>query len=96
MKHLSQILGSALLASALVAEPSGAAMLAAPVQTPALTVPAAANCNAVAQEVGAQYGGRARGTAESRGGQEVCVVVVVIEGKKGERGQRIEVVVPAK
>ncbi|GEM_PF-1464782 len=96
MKHLSQILGSALLLPALAAGPAVAANFAAPVEAPARSIQIAANCNAVAQEVGAQYGGRAKGTAESRGGQEVCVVVVVVEGKKGERGQRIEVVVPAK
>jgi hypothetical protein len=96
MKHLSQILGSALLLSAMVAAPAVAANFAAPVEAPARALPVAANCNAVAQQVGAEYGGRAKGTAESRNGEEVCVVVVVVEGKEGERAKRIEVVVPAK
>lgn len=84
------------LAGLLAAPASGlAAMPAATVEAPSMAVPIQANCNAVAQQVGAQYGGRARGSLQNRGGQQVCVVVVVVEGKKGERTQRIEVVVPA-
>lgn len=84
------------LAALLAAPGSGlAATPVAPVEAPAIAKPVQANCNAVAQQVAAQYGGRARGSLQNRGGQQVCVVVVVVEGKKGERTQRIEVVVPA-
>lgn len=62
--------------------------------TPSLVQNAAGDCNAIAQQLAAQYGGKARATTQNRGGQQVCVVVVVVDGKNNERGQRIERVVP--
>lgn len=79
----------------LLAAPGFAGAPVAPVEAPAFAIPTAGSCNAAAQQAAAQYGGRARATLQNRGGQQVCVIVVVVEGKKGERGQRIEVVVPA-
>ncbi len=82
----------ALLASAPAAFAGPAAVY---LDAPPLTQPVAANCNAIAQQLAAQYGGKARGSLQNRGGQQVCVVVIVVQGKNGQRGERIEVVVPA-
>jgi hypothetical protein len=81
--------GAALIAPAaaypvaLLSEPPGA-------------VSAAADCRSVGEQVAAERGGRYGGARlVTQNGQPVCVVVVVIEGKNGERGRRIEVAVPA-
>lgn len=52
-------------------------------------------CYAIGQRVAAQHGGTvARADPASRGGQQVCVIVVVIPAKDGQRGRRLEFVVP--
>ena len=66
----------------------------APLDGPAIALLVNGNCNAIAQQVAAQYGGKGRGTVQNRGGQRVCVVVVVVQGQNGQRAQRIEQVVP--
>lgn len=56
---------------------------------------AAADCYAVGQRVAAQSGGTlAAARSAKRGGQNVCVIVVLIPGKNGQRPRRQEVVVP--
>ncbi|MFH1793135.1 MAG: hypothetical protein ABIK36_10985 [Pseudomonadota bacterium] len=85
----------AMIALLISAPAAFAAPVAAPLDAPALVQPVAANCNAIAQQMAAQYGGKARATLQNRGGQQVCVVVIVVQGKNGQRGERIEVVVPA-
>lgn len=84
----------AMIALLLTAPAAFAAPVAVPLDAPALAQPVAANCNAIAQQMAAQYGGKARATLQNRGGQQVCVVVIVVEGKNGQRAQRIEQVVP--
>ncbi len=55
----------------------------------------AGDCYAIGQQVAAQNGGTlAAARAASRGGQKVCVVVVLIPGKNGQRPRRQEIVVP--
>ncbi len=57
---------------------------------------AAADCYSVGQQVADQYGGTlARASESSQGGQPVCVIVVLVPGKDGQRPRRVEVVVPA-
>lgn len=57
---------------------------------------AAADCYSVGQRVAAQNGGQlARATPETRRGNTVCVVVVLIPAKDGQRPRRVEIVVPA-
>lgn len=85
---------SAVVALVLAALPAFAGPVAAPLDAPSLAMPVAGNCNAIAQQVAAQYGGKGRGTVQNRGGQQVCVVVVVVQGQNGQRAQRIEEVVP--
>ena len=60
-------------------------------------VPAhAADCHAIGQRHAAQAGGQlARATPEMRGGQQVCVIVVLLPAKDGQRPRRSEIVVPA-
>ncbi|MFC5385361.1 hypothetical protein ACFPLB_05185 [Aquamicrobium segne] len=56
---------------------------------------AAADCYSVGQRVAAQNGGTlAKASEANRGGQAVCVIVVLVPGKGGERPRRTEIVVP--
>jgi hypothetical protein len=53
------------------------------------------DCYSVGERVAAQNGGTlARATVSTQGGQEVCVVVVLVPGKDGQRPRRAEIVVP--
>ena len=57
---------------------------------------AQADCYAVGQRVASQNGGTlAKATLSSQGGQPVCVIVVLVPGKDGQRPRRAEFVVPA-
>lgn len=56
---------------------------------------AQADCYSVGQQVAAQNGGTlAKASEASQGGQTVCVIVVLVPGKDGQRPRRTEVVVP--
>jgi hypothetical protein len=72
--------------------------MAVPVAVPQhddVAVPVASNCYAVGQQVAAQKGGTlAKASQSTRGGQAVCVIVVLVPGKDGQRPRRAEVVVP--
>lgn len=58
-------------------------------------VVAAADCYAVGQQVASQNGGTlAKASASTQGGRSVCVIVVLVPGKDGERPRRAEFVVP--
>lgn len=55
----------------------------------------AADCYSIGQQVAAQEGGTlAKASASSQSGQNVCVIVVLVPGKDGQRPRRVEVVVP--
>lgn len=89
-----------LLAAALAAGMSVSSALAGvpkanqPSTAEAVTL-AAGDCYAIGQQVAAQKGGKlAAANAVSRGGQKVCVLVVVIPGRNGQRPRRQEIVVP--
>lgn len=60
-------------------------------EAPASTVvKAAGDCRAIGQRKAAQHGGvLADVRVEQRGGRTVCVGVIIVQGKNGERGQRI-------
>lgn len=54
------------------------------------------NCHAVGMRYAAQAGGQlARATPDVRGGQQVCVIVVLLPARDGQRPRREEIVVPA-
>lgn len=60
-----------------------------------LVMPIASDCYAVGQQVAAQKGGTlAKASQSTQGGQPVCVIVVLVPGKEGERPRRSEIVVP--
>lgn len=62
----------------------------------ALPAHAAPDCHAIGQQQAAQAGGQlARATPEVRGGQQVCVIVVLMPAKDGQRPRRTEIIVPA-
>ncbi len=63
----------------------------------AQTVPGmAADCYGTGQQIATQIGGTlARANETNRGGQPVCVIVVLVPGKDGQRPRREEQVVPA-
>ena len=57
---------------------------------------AAADCYSIGQQIAAQNGGTlAKASQSSQGGQAVCVIVVLVPGKDGQRPRRQEFVVPA-
>lgn len=74
--------------------------VAAPVSVPApdyarSTVLVQADCYAIGQQVAAQNGGTlARASQAQQGGQPVCIIVVLVPGKDGQRPRRTEIVVP--
>lgn len=55
------------------------------------------DCAAIGQQVAAQQGGTlTKATASTQNGAPVCIVVVLVPGRDGERPRRVEVAVPAK
>ena len=61
-----------------------------------MVVPVQADCHAIGQRVAAENGGQLlRASPSTQGGQAVCVIVVAVPGKDGQRPRRMEVVVPA-
>lgn len=87
------------LCLAVVAEAPAAAMPVA--TTPVIgaaavrATPVASDCYSVGQEVAAQQGGTlAKASQSTQGGQPVCVIVVLVPGKDGQRPRRSEIVVP--
>jgi hypothetical protein len=62
---------------------------------PAPFVNASAACYSLGQQIAAREGGTLyNASAETRGGQQVCVIVVVIPGPEGQRPRRAEYVIP--
>lgn len=58
---------------------------------------AGADCAEIGQQVAAQQGGTlTKATAAVQNGAPVCIVVVLVPGRDGERPRRVEVAVPAK
>lgn len=84
----------ALCAGILLAPQAGAAPWLQPSRSDAV-ITVASDCYAVGQQVAAQHGGQlAKASSSTRGGQAVCVIVVLVPGKDGQRPRRAEVVVP--
>lgn len=84
----------ACLAFALAAVPAHAVPRTAPKADTAVVL-AQGDCYAVGQSVAADSGGKLlKASAETRGGERVCRIVVRVPGKDGERPRRAEFVVP--
>lgn len=94
-RAISRSVVLALVGAGMVGAPGfSAPVLAQEAEEPVIV--AQADCYAIGQQVAAQHGGQlARASRSSRGGQDVCVIVVLVPGKGGQRPRRIEVVVPA-
>lgn len=61
-----------------------------------LLVAAAGDCAAVGEQVAASQGGQlAKATPTTQNGRAMCVIVVLVPGRDGERPRRVEVAVPA-
>ncbi|MEO3998566.1 hypothetical protein [Mesorhizobium sp. CAU 1732] len=68
---------------------------AAPAQSNGEFMVASGDCYSIGAQQAAQLGGQlARATPETRGGQTVCVIVVLMPAKDGQRPRREEIVVP--
>lgn len=53
------------------------------------------DCYAIGMQQAAQQGGQlARATPETRNGQRVCVIVILLPARDGQRPRRSEIVVP--
>lgn len=97
MKQNSALKVFALLAVSIGLLPvdAGALPMTAP-QKSNLIVVAAGDCAAIGEQVAAQQGGQlAKATATTQNGRPMCVVVVLVPGRDGERPRRVEVAVPA-
>lgn len=74
---------------------AGALPMSAPQKTN-LLIAAAGDCAAVGERVAASQGGQlAKATPTTQNGRAMCVVVVLVPGRDGERPRRVEVAVPA-
>ncbi|MBL0936167.1 MAG: hypothetical protein IBJ07_15595 [Rhizobiaceae bacterium] len=86
---------AASMALGAVAPASGLPMFSAAPATPQRIQLAQGDCYAIGQQIAAQNGGTlAKATPEDRGGQQVCVIVVLVPGQDGQRPRRAEFVVP--
>jgi hypothetical protein len=72
-----------------------AAMPVAPFTAESLLIPVQSDCYAIGEQIAAQNGGTlAKASPSTSGGQPVCVIVVLVPGKDGERPRRVQMVVP--
>ncbi len=87
---------AALTGAVTAAHAAGLAGIARPpVAPPGPIVAVAGDCRAIGQQIAAQHGGTlADAHVENRGGQQVCVGVVVVPARGGERGRQIPFAVP--
>jgi len=60
-------------------------------------IPVGVDCYSTGQKVADKNGGQlARAAPQNRGGRTVCVIVVLVPAKDGQRPRRVEFIVPAK
>jgi hypothetical protein len=89
---ITWVLGAAMLAA--TSATAAPARFSPPAMEPGAEL-ASGNCNAVGQQTAQQMGGQLHSASmENQNGRPVCVIVVVIPGRDGNRGQRERVVVP--
>lgn len=61
-----------------------------------VTLAEAADCRSAGQRVAEEQSGElAKAEPQKKDGQPVCVVVVIVPGRNGEKPRRVEVAVPA-
>ena len=67
-----------------------------PPATPVLLHEVQADGYSIGQQIAAENGGTlARASASNQGGRQVCVIVVLVPGKDGQRPRRAQFIVPA-
>lgn len=89
-KVVNHIVAGLVSALALAPGAAGAMPFGVPKAPPSAVVQVAGDCRAIGQQKAAEYGGvLADVRIEQRSGRAVCVGVVIVSGKNGERGQRI-------
>jgi hypothetical protein len=97
MKGFRPVLRSAtitLSALAMLAS-QAAATPAVPLVVESVVVPVQGDCYAIGAQIAAQNGGTlARASPSTQGGRPVCVIVVLVPGKEGQRPRRVQMVVP--
>ena len=92
--QLSHTAISAICGLGLLASEAGAVARVA-IGEASLVKSVASDCYAIVAQVAAQNGGTlAKAAPSTKGGQPVCVVVVLVPGKGGQRPRRVQLVVP--
>jgi hypothetical protein len=97
MKGFRSVLRSAVIAFsglAFFASQAGATPVV-PLEAGNMLVRVQSDCYAIGEQIAAQNGGTlAKASPSSQGGQPVCVIVILVPGKDGERPRRVQMVVP--
>ncbi len=93
---ITRLVLAALCAAGLLAVQSVAAPLTVPAPDRGdLVVEVQSDCYSIGQQVAAERGGTlAKAQQSTKGGQAVCVIVVLLPGKDGGRPRRAQIVVP--
>lgn len=92
---LRSLLAAALAAGLGVSGAQAGTLPAVEPSVPEQVISVAGDCYAIGQGVAAQNGGTlAAARSATRGGRQVCVIVVLIPGKNGQRPRRQEIIVP--
>lgn len=92
LNHMRRTLANGLMAGLLAVS----SLTAVPASADGIQQYAANDCYAVGLEEASRRGGTlGRATPEVRGGQRVCVIVILKPARDGQRPVREEVVVPA-
>lgn len=89
-----QSLAAAISGSMFLATQAGAAPPAPAFEQPPMFL-VQADCYTVGEQIAAENGGTlAKASLSTEGGRPVCVVVILVPGKEGERPRRLQMVVP--
>lgn len=93
---MNRFLASALAAAVLFTAPAALALTPrVTLDTPRFATSVSSDCRAIGQQIADQNGGTlADAHVENRGGQNVCVGVVLVPARDGERGRQVSFAVP--
>ncbi len=97
MKHLfaPKLIAALTVLAGVTAAEAGSLPVTFPAKA-TLVAKVAGDCVAVGQKVAAEQGGTlTKATPSTQNGRAMCVVVVLVPGRDGERPRRVEVAVPA-
>jgi hypothetical protein len=97
MKKLCSLLQTTIAALSAIAllVSEAVALPVASISVDGVVVAVGGDCYAIGEQVAAQNGGTlAKAAPSTQGGQPVCVVVVLVPGKGGQRPRRVQLVVP--